>query len=42
MDKELFDDLVKSMEENGKNILKVIGQFSKTTACNLFFELLDK
>ena len=34
--------IVKSMEENGKNILKVIGQFSKTTACNLFFELLDK
>ena len=34
--------IVKNMEENGKNILKVIGQFSKTTACNLFFELLDK
>jgi CBS domain-containing protein len=34
--------IVKNEEQNGQNILKVIGQFSKTTACNLFFELLDK
>ena len=34
--------IVKNETHEGKNILKVIGQFSKTTACNLFFELLDK
>lgn len=34
--------IVKNETHEGRSILKVIGQFSKTTACNLFFELLDK
>lgn len=34
--------IVKNETQDGQTILKVIGQFSKTTACNLFFELLDK
>ena len=34
--------VVKSEEYDNDIGLKVIGQFSKTTACNLFYELLNK
>lgn len=34
--------IIRNEIDEGKNVLKVIGQFSKNTACKLFYELLDK